>query len=513
MASTALQKYSKDVAAIAIDFTKVAEFYINVVKNILSGDNPAKFKSVTASVEYLGAVGAGNTASAATLGDYSAEYDKTARILAEMSNIKDVINDDNYYRRAAFVVSSSDNSRMTAARDKAAALIGALKAVDDSKVLAAAVKDVSNDEIHDFLVKSNINGFTTKLLAYAIKAFKGPQRAAMIELVEKQKDIVLNAAKFTVDAKSGVEALTARTLIPLDQCKPVQDWAALAGAGPSVVVINMSVGTPVQFNLRGLIDLEYITENGLKTSPFSGVTKKILERFNTAETLNGAPSTTPPVQVYKGADESLPPRIFQLLTAEFAREMTGTYAPGVSGRPHAYNKIQETTIIANMMDPRAPTIAAEYEVAKATKFDSGVVRAAITERLVSNFKTVAAGAKTLDDLRDAAVDQDYISTTLIDILVMSTGLRGRKSPEHIITYLSKFDGIIRAFTKEVEKRWGTSGISRRIFVEYTADKLITHAAGVYTTILDAAMLELDKTGSWSEYDMSVKEYFLDKKLL
>lgn len=492
-----------------------ARKYISMAEPFVRGDNPGLAGDAARSLKDL--------ESPAPASGYVEVYEDFEWRLAAMAPLMHIISDENYLKRLTYNRFSSADE-VTEPRRRAIDAKTAFETPSDAGVFEESLKSVTPDDIYRIVTTARVTRYTTKLLAHAMKLFDGDRRATIAGIIEKQKDAVLGAVRHKLPFP-GVQALTSRaSLIPKSAGVPISTivaddggWAKLATEGPGIIVINASVGTPLEFNLRGLIDAEFIAEHSLKTSPFTGINKKVLERFNTVYTIPGPPSTAPPVQIFPGNAGSW--RVFQLLTAEICREMrfadVGGLVEGLNGRAHAYNKIQSDIILERCYDPRAGPIIAEYENFKALTTSSEVVRAAILSKLSEKFRAelAARGNVNAFTVGDIATNGETISTVLVEILINSTGLRGRTTPEHILTYLSKFDGVVRAFTKELEKRWAKAGIAPGTFRDYRGDKLIDHLTSAYESAVVAALQELDKTNAWSEYDLTVKEYFLEKKLI
>lgn len=490
-------------------FADAAQKYLSVVESLIIGDNPELYRKITAKIATMRekiVVGPPSIAA------YIETFGAIERYDGDAAEVAAVVSNDVYMRR--FLYNSSSSGAIATLQDAALAAYNAIKhgAIEDIVHEAIATGE---DVVEALGVVKHGNSFVVKLIETAAKGTTGAKKRALTAMIDSIIDVTLGASRVKLEF-GGIQGLTSRYGCEIG---PVVSESEFTGgqslaefvAPDGLVVYNCSAGTALQFDARGLIDAAYIEANGLKTPPLAGLNKKILQRFATVTPIPGGRSDDDTV-IVPGTSESW--RVFQRLTKTHIRELLDAPAEkmlaGISGRPRRYSEIQEKTIMARCFDPNAPTTAAEYENTKAVKFDSGVVRVAIRDKMVSLFSRSLAGVKNERDLQDAAIKVPEITNILIDTLVTSTGMRARKSPEHIITYLSKFDGITRAFIKELEKRWGKSGITGKVFKEYSGDGLGEYLAGVYAAVVDSALAELDKTGSWSEYDLSVKEYFLDK---
>ncbi len=528
-------------------FTRKVADYMHLAKDIITGINPGEYKILVADLDTL------HTMPVEVLAiDWKVDniihlavdcYQRLTTLDACARRAMQVMENETYAKLIIYNMSSTYVTNVYQMRNDAAAAHEKYLSVsvsDDEeifKVILAAIPAV--DDMYMYVVNNEhiINKFTMKMISQIIVKGSNEKRRRAELIIENQKDIVLSASRADTRKFAGVQGAIGRyNLLPVTKSMPVAQLFASIGApydpkvplednftalAKQIGVLTLNKATPsaVEFNLSGLINADFVAENNLKTNPLAGLNKKIIERFSTATLL---PRGGPPdiVRQYGKGDkwyvfESINGELWRLMGVSGEKivpaDMIAGLLRGVTTRPHKYNSLQVGTILSKCFDSRAGAILSSYSELQVSTQSSESIRAQILDKLTKNFEAkLTRSFKTAAEVKSAAVDHAAISETLLDVLTHSTGGHGKGAAEYLITYIAKFDGIIYDFIKKLERQWGAVTLSNRIFTEYPVQELGAMLVDVFRATTSAAINELDQTRVWTDYDISLKEFFLEK---
>ena len=416
-----------------------------------------------------------------------------------------------------------------------------------------------------------VNKFTIALVGMAIRLYNGEKRRKLELIVENQKDIVFGGKIQRYDTivhhqlRSLTSSMTLSELLLLVKYK--YNSIEQFGASHRVVFINNGSSSPIEFDMRGLIDANYVMANGLKTNPSNGLTKKVIERFNTAKLLSrGTQSHT--VTVYTGADaitgagaitganasiktnthahanthaqthaqthahthahthantstgfyvvETLNGTLFRFLGNDFtvdystpATTISGLLN-GISMRPHEYHKLISEDILAKCFDVKAQLILNEYTEDRKTIKSSEPIKNMIISSILTNFSKKLDKETTTNEIR-SLLDRTTIDKIFYSALPHKTGIHGKGSSEYLVTYNVKFDTLVYKFIKEIDRAWDENIVTERVVKEKDSQSLHIYIIDAVRFILKKAADVLDGDNLWVDYDTSLKEYFLEMK--
>lgn len=526
-----------------------ASRYLEIVREIVQSINSAEYKKVNDDLatmrSFAEEIPTMDITQVHLLRNMTNLYQKFVTIEQCFASVVSLFENQTYTKLAVYNMSSTYTTNIYHERN--AAILAHEKYLDtatrDDEIIFKIVFDKITDinEAVAFVIDNEniINKFTIKLIHWVISNTSGEKRRRVELIVEKQKDILLNATRMDMRNQPGVQGLIYRyNLRPLTPSIPINELFDQLGAkynakispnenfesfvrkGPGLIVINKATSSPVEFSLSGLIDIDYVTAHDLKTNPLSGLTKKIVERFNTARLLPRG-GVSEPVKHFVGKTqnwyviESINGELWRILGLRGEKIIPNDaiigIIKGLTTRPHQYNVMQCETILKKCLDPKAKVLLMDYEEEKIAAPSSEPIRFAIIDTLTRGFETRLAKINNPNSFRELAIDRDNINETLLDILTHSTGIYGKGSSEYLITYIAKFDGIIRAFTKELERRWGEEVLPERLFKEHSGEDLKNMLRTIFISVVTASVDELDRSRTWTEYDMTLKEFFLERK--
>jgi hypothetical protein len=551
---------SNRINIIASDALKY-EKYIDGVKDIVSSVNPEFYKQCIEAHGQLSSLSVKITNNAkqldSLLGDIKildilmGIYNDLFALSSSMEVLISLIQNQNYiklmlYNMSATYTTSFYHERNTMISNYEKYI--SVSVDEDSEIFKSIfeslkIKD-SPDRILLFVLdnENTVNKFTINLISEVIKYLKGEKRRRVELIVESQKDILLNVSRIKLSKYSGVQSSLVRYgLAPITKSMSLEklfetldyeyksdksiednftDFTQEKKCG--LIVMTSSSMSPVEFNARGLIDHAYVNANDLKTNLQSGLTKKTLERFNTADVLERNKPVPKPNEVYGKGPIWL---VFQTINGSLYRCLgNGTESKissdkicglitGLSTRAHHYNKLQSNDIINKCFDSSASSILQDYESMKQSPPDPSVIKHSIIYELEKKFKESIEDSpiSSVADFKTRLIDIPLITEVLLDKLTHTTGVAGKGSTEYLVTYIARFEGTINRFIKELENKYTIMKLKPSIFKELTEDALVSHIISVYLSIITATIDELDKSRVWTDYDISLKEFFLERK--
>jgi hypothetical protein len=88
---------------------------------------------------------------------------------------------------------------------------------------------------------------------------------------------------------------------------------------------------------------------------------------------------------------------------------------------------------------------------------------------------------------------------------------GKKSAECLLTYMVKFDSVVNIYVREFDRQWTAHGIPAMTFREYVGENLQKYLITHYRMVATAAINELDRSSLWTSCELSLKEFFIDRR--
>lgn len=554
-----IQKILSRRFKIAEEFIFGVEKYLNLISTIVQSLNPEEYKSTIADIALVKNFLQRDFTSKLTLNDVkildeiSAIYDELLKLEKIFVTLVSLLENPNYIKYALYEMSATYTMNIHHNRNHTIGLY-------DDYISETVNSDVeifnivfsklveNNIDIIAWIMKNDnvVNKFTIKLIGFVIKSSTGSTQRNLILLIEKQKNMILDSKRLIMNEFKGVQALlvkyglcpltksiSAQKLFEYMKCKyndkkpldkNLQYLADTLLNG--VIFINTASKSPVEFNIRGLIDIKHVEKYDLRTNQWNGLNKKIVDRFATAKLLQRGTDPEPIVKYLPSSKphidkwyviETINGIELRLLgkydIAPISTDLIQGLVHGISTRAHQYNSIQSESILNKCFDPHAQMFLQAYEVEKHSLPSAEPIKNAIIRELTEWVDTSLKKhkVKNIAEFKSLIINQQIITETLLDILTHNIGIHGKGSAEYMITYISKFDSIIRGFIRELETKIMGEQMFDRIFKELKEDDIHRYLVSRATDIISAAVNELDRNNSWTEYDVSLKEYFLEKK--
>lgn len=325
----------------------------------------------------------------------------------------------------------------------------------------------------------------------------------------------------SAEAQTGVEEVTAGAVPSREEIHE-----AFSKLHHQVIVLDCSRQSTIEFDARGLISLDYLTENDLLAKKQSGLTKKILVRYNTVRQvgdLDGPKPTSAPAVFVIGEPtehtfvvQMLTPAMFKLLSnndqAIIDSSSVRGIAAGLSTRAAEYGRVCEGIILENIFDPGSANLQVLYADATDISLPGHILKADIARDFSIHFERLFE--KQLPDGNAEFVRAVTNEATIVGILTrrLISQLASR-SNEFLVSYIYKFDALSRQFARELIGRTKKYRPSELVYKELRPTELRKHLHGICMTIIDEVIYELDRAKTWDEIDKSLKEFFIERKMI
>ncbi len=508
---------------------KISAKYLTTIASYISGLNPVEYAQCKEALKQTSSIDEVNEI---TLPAISKMYDDLQSLEKSVHVLFGMMSNETYMKMALYNMSSTYTINLR--NEKAKAFTAFEKYQDasiaDDTIIHNIVYDTiglkDNPEIALMFISDNIdvvNKFTIALVGYVIKYLSGDKRRSLELIVERQKDIVFG------HSMQRYTTITMNSLYPITKSMPLSELMSMIGVRATsidqfaerhnVVYINNGSKSPIEFDMRGLINQEYIIANGLKTTPSTGLTKKIIERFNTAKYLGRGLFATEVTVRGEGPEwyiiETLNGTLFRILgnlstvnyktSANTIQSLIG----GLSLRPHEYNKLLSESILDNCFDAKAQLVLDSYVEEKKIIKSSDPTKDKVITALMKYFSdNLTITASTTDRTIRDVFKSDAVYDILHTVLPHKTGIHGKGYTEYLVTYNLKFDSLVRKFIKELDRVWDNI-ITARDKSEREPDALREYIMETVRRLIRRAADALDGDNIWTEYDSSLKEYFLD----
>lgn len=531
------------------DFINRANVYMEAVEHYAKGSDSIAFERTKEAVRKIdslatriqeAAVSIAKTTSSWPLGTVSDLYDDLNELNNSAQIVLGFMAEESYYKHSLPSILTSYVSIIHLERNNMTLLFEKYKSIgarDDDSIINHTLKDKDLDDVLMFALRSSsassttnktspATKFTSKLLFWVIsKSPPGEKRRRVEEIVEQQKDIVLGS---TTRTKS-------------EHCGPVVRYGLL----PTGVVaeeppagctrIWRPTESPIVFDMRGLIDPVYIAENDLSISSLSGVTKKVLKKYNTTEMLtrpdqsdnqdnsnNLNHPTTDLVWRAEYSTDSSP--IWETIDGGNSwRELktvtsAANMSKGISTRPKRYHEIQSSEIMSRCLISNINYHLENFEKYKHPLTDVG--RTKLVEKFTEDFlaRVYAFGRHDRNSsLKSDKATEIHIKnqTELRELFVTREDVAGsitrtsqHKSAESQMTFLLRCENIATALFKEMNRRFEKVKLLDRTFTENSPDELKKILTDTFKQIMTESLNELNDSGIFDDYDSSLKNYVM-----
>lgn len=387
---------------------------------------------------------------------------------------------------------------------------------------------------YEFAIQvDQFNAFIAALMVRLLGAVGPAQRLQLESRIEAQKDIIMGAKRVRNDllARACIDAVP-QPLREGEIPKSGADAHGASGASTNAetrgttgaIIITVDYGTPIVYNFDHLLDPNFEPI----TRPNSGLSKGLLRRFDTMQTVSGERAKgDPKTRAFtphlccdrrQGCDiEVINPdarefNVYERLTATHWRQLGAGPLPreqlqcvlrGVSTRAQEYNRLQSDIIMAHALHPRAESIMSSYGKGPAQATD--VIQSAVVNRMQSWFDGMITTIALTDvhSYRAMAVDEAAFKQIITDALSVSSN-----NAESLITHLARVDEIASVFAREMRKNV-QGDVTSRTFSEYSGNALRAQLTAAFVAAAKKSAMTLDRNEYWAKFGESVKLHWID----
>ncbi|QJX71664.1 hypothetical protein F-LCD7_0415 [Faustovirus] len=288
-----------------------------------------------------------------------------------------------------------------------------------------------------------------------------------------------------------------------------------------VYVVIKHVLTPLEFDIRPLVDKKYLLDNGLYLPVDSALNDAMLRKTNTNYMLGVGSSerTAPDQRIIKiAADsskcyiiESIAPNLYRLMSntgEQLSDQLAANLTGGSVARPMLYNNIVNDEIMTKKGFKNHTALVNKFKNEyKATSLPADTVMTKVKEELRNQIEKLIDSNKHKNDneLLTLATDTGIIAAAINKVLPMKESDGGSRS-EYTITYLIRINDIAFEFTKRFSGTLIDKGI-RKFYANKNTLRQICFEA------IDIVVAGMNKTGKWSDFEYSFKEFVLDNEFV
>lgn len=286
-----------------------------------------------------------------------------------------------------------------------------------------------------------------------------------------------------------------------------------------VVLIDKCSNNPIEFNINGLISTEYVEKYDLRTRPGACVDDKVLKRYNTVSEMTAARTEPAKLQSWgQGAAalviETINGDKYRILCNSMNHYFTpmsviAPYMAGLNNRLIKYHLLHENDILAKCFDTKARDILANYQ--KSTvQFPIETARRDLSEKLMESFteRVTTVLPKNLQEFKEL-VDKDQINSIMMGVFLKF--LPVSQNPEYAITYIVRFEDIIRLFNKEIDVHMRNIKITDLTFRERSPNDLRKFLIDTFGDVVRRSIDEMRKTKKFDDIETSLKEFYMEQK--
>ena len=543
---------------------KIYNNHLKIIKNIFLGTDPKLYNETTNNVQWMlnmceeipnmlnvDMVNIDNI-----LINTTKIYESFENIDVKIHSLLSVVDNSSYVKLSTY--STSPSSFLEIQRNVSSATnlfnkYNVMSAKDDIFIMDEIlnIADVLNhlDDTYNFIVSHSdkINRFTIRAIGYIIDHVSPTIRRKLEIFVEQQKDNVVNAVRIDISYRKGIQGLIVRYgLVPETKSLSIENIFSTighkynnqlglrenlesvasvtggvgVGVGAGILLLSISGRSPIDFDIKSLSDEKYIQENDLLINDMKGINKNTIEKYQTAILL---PKGGEPEKIIK-IDGSIPQwyvietingLTYRLLSYDgnilISSDKIYGLLNGLSTRCEKYNNIQGETILNECINNQITHIISSYDNDVSGNVP-GSIGPLIENKLVESFDEIIKKVKIQDKKQFYTHVGDWcvILGILMKVLSHNNRLNYKNTLEYSITYIIRMNYIIDQFMKELDRQIRKHKINIRLFSE-SQDNINNELKSIYRSIIKATIIETTKTKLWVDYDMTLKEYYLDNR--
>lgn len=395
--------------------------------------------------------------------------------------------------------------------------------------------------LYNFAMKyeNNINKFTNSLFGHIINNSEvfGKRIEAIIE---KQKDSVLNCKR----SENATYLILKSNLVPLTKFMQLHDLLSMLKIDGNdiefiknnqqeigMIILNNSNKTPIEFNIKELVDHKYIIENGLNIPLEHPLNKRIIEKYDTLGILKvNDKDSLPFMQKYKGFTDNW--YVIETINNGLHFRLLGkiggqlfvnekdimNLVHGISTRPMKYNELQVSNIKTFGLDDKSENILRDYAEYIKNNESIEAMKNTIIDKFIDNYKKtiILPNINNISDFKNFIGDNNMLSAVLGEIYYLLnkkfTKTGDKLHEEYLLTHIVNSFEIIEKISKEFNHNIILEKLSERMFKETHRNDLGDKLMNIYKNIVKVTMDKMEKDGTLHKFILtSLKNYYFERK--
>ncbi|QKE50501.1 hypothetical protein F-VV10_0381 [Faustovirus] len=297
-----------------------------------------------------------------------------------------------------------------------------------------------------------------------------------------------------------------------------------AGLKHDVYIIIKHVLTPLEFDIRPLVDKQYLINNGIYLPIDNMLSDAMLKKTNTNYMLKGSGEKCEQKIIHINANsskcyiiESLVPNLYRLMSNLMASSdaewgLSNHLETNLDGgsviRPMLYNDIINAEILDKKGFKNHTALVNKFKNEyKATSLPADTVMTKVKEELRNQIEKLIESDKhkSDNDFIASATDTAIIAAAINKVLPMKEAEGGSRA-EYTITYLIRINDIAFEFTKKFSSALVDKGV-RKFYANKNTLRQICFEA------IDMVVAIMYKAGKWNDFEYSFKEFVLDNEFV
>ena len=401
------------------------------------------------------------------------------------------------------------------------------------RVFATTYDITASQEVVDFIegtIPANINTFHLRLVNVVGARLRGVARERLFASIEAAKKSILAAEYRTipghdatvlshpyrlgfVPATLSMDTADLMAEIGLsDIITPAPECFVELATRAGVIVLYNITNNPIEYNVRGLIDMNYIIKHNLIIEQFAGITERVIKKYATAVKLErGTAIPAKSINVYnESADvfyvfESINGIHYRALSLNrsmvISRKYIAPFLTGFSTLPLKYGEIvfsNESDYIDEHIKPKIEAFEREHITEKVGEDLKIVFRRVVMQYIEDNLREPITKAELA-----AIITQEYLVKTFIDMLVMKVPSSLDKSDYHL-SAIAKATEAAKTAAKMYEDSIHNLNLARIASTSaHGFRELLAHINEIITVII----IDLESQNFWESYNHIFKLFY------
>lgn len=404
------------------------------------------------------------------------------------------------------------------------------------------VRDTDHQQLADLVIKryadARLSQVTLIIIRYIIGKVDEKSYKMLNAMLEKEKDRVLGAKRYHIpDTYSSLQqVLTRAKLIPVSDFMEFRDLVhrlgvsaqsldELKNAGNVCVVVWYKCDcTAIEYNMRGLIDREYIIEHDLLLDQSIGINSRVIKKYATMKSV-AEPTFDRGIEILGNKDldtayvlETYDGTRFRIIAQSALKlEVPLKTLTSTNERVMLYNEELERVILSKCFTGGVAKMMKDFKDEKQKLPQTSVLFGQVREQYMDAMRGVFTKFKPKNHkaVREIIFDAPHLDI-IIDLLF--SALFGRFEFDAVNTYnyenfisnTHKFHDLSVMYVKKFRAMWSGVKLPSEMFKNHSgaglADKIVDYLGDV----INRLHKELERQRAFAEFDVNLKQYYLTK---